>query len=33
LLDLVTAFSRLRRSGPQFLGLTTQKPNTHGNPA
>jgi hypothetical protein len=33
LLDLVTAFSRLRRSGPQFLGLTTQKPNTHGNTA
>ena len=33
LLDLVTAFARLRRSGPQFLGLTTQKPNTHGNTA
>jgi hypothetical protein len=24
LLDLVTAFARLRRSGPKFLGLTTQ---------
>jgi hypothetical protein len=33
LLDLVTAFSRLRRSGPQFRGLTTQKRNTHGNTA
>jgi hypothetical protein len=33
LLDLVTAFARLRRSGPKFLGLTTQKPNTHGNTA
>ena len=33
LLDLVTAFARLRRSGPKLLGLTTQKPNTHGNTA